>query len=159
MSSWRPPAGFGRWTALTLRRAAWAPALVFGLNMVLWLGFEAYAVFPALDIPMHFIGGVAIAYFAFNALLTAVSCDLIGTPNMAAIRIMSFFCACSAAVFWEFAEFVADPYFETKLQHGLVDTIFDLFLGVCGALSYLAVGLWRESKSRAASPDKQGGAR
>lgn len=148
------PAGLGQWILLTLRRAAWAPVLVFGLNMLLWLGFSAYALFPAIDVPMHFIGGVAIAYFAFNAVLAAVSCDLIGTPNMAAVRIMSFFCACSAAVFWEFAEFAGDRYYGTNFQHGLGDTIFDLLLGIVGALCYLAPGLWRESKSGAEPPNR-----
>lgn len=154
MRAYHLPQGLGRWILITSGRAAWAPVLVFGLNIVLWLGFDAYTAFPTLDIPMHFIGGVAIAYFAFNAVLAAVSCNLIGSPNMAAVRIMSFFCACSAAVFWEFAEFVGDQYFGTKFQHGLRDTIFDLFLGVCGALSYLGLGLWRESKSGADLPDK-----
>lgn len=154
MRPYRLPAGLGRWILITLGRAAWAPVLVFGINMVLWLGFDVYTVFPAIDIPMHFIGGMAIAYFAFKAVQAAVHCNLIGSPNMVAVRIMSFFCACSAAVFWEFAEFAGDQYFETKFQHGLVDTILDLFLGVCGALSYLALELWRESKPEADPPDK-----
>lgn len=35
----------------------------FALHMIATKGFEAYLHLPWLDIPMHFFGGVAIAYF------------------------------------------------------------------------------------------------
>jgi hypothetical protein len=139
----RLPAGFGQWIALVIRRAAWAPVLVFAVNVLLWLVFGAYSLFPWLDIPMHFIGGAAIAYFALHALRTAASCGLIGLPHRNTIRLASFAFACAAAVFWELAEYAVDPYFETKLQHGMADTLFDVLLGLGGALCYLA--LKRES--------------
>ena len=46
----------------TLREAAWAPLSVFSFYLVgLALGF--YKLFPPLDIPTHFMGGVVITYF------------------------------------------------------------------------------------------------
>jgi len=44
-------------------RGAWAPVLVFGLHVFISPALNAYLLFPPLDIPMHFFGGVAIAYF------------------------------------------------------------------------------------------------
>lgn len=48
------------WVVKTARDAAWAPSLVFLIHAVASLGFRAYQRWPALDIPMHFLGGVVI---------------------------------------------------------------------------------------------------
>jgi hypothetical protein len=144
MRSYRLPAGLGQWIAIAIRRAAWAPVLVFAVNVLLWLCFGAYSLLPWLDIPMHFIGGTAIAYFALHAVEAAVFCGLIGSPHRSTVRLASFLFACAAAVFWELAEYIADPYIETKLQHGTADTIFDVLLGIGGALCYLACALKRD---------------
>lgn len=46
-----------------LIEAGWFPSLVFLLHCVLSLAFDAYDRAPSLDVPMHLLGGVAIAYF------------------------------------------------------------------------------------------------
>lgn len=44
----------------------------------------------------------------------------------------------SAAVFWEFAEFVSDRLASTTAQLSLGDTLLDLHLGIVGGTAYLA---------------------
>ena len=48
---------------LASARAAWPPVLVFDLHVVFSRVLGAYLVFPLLDVPMHFFGGMAIMYF------------------------------------------------------------------------------------------------
>jgi hypothetical protein len=50
------------WILVTLREAAWAPLSVFGLYL-LGLVFGVYDRYPLMDVPTHFLGGVAITYF------------------------------------------------------------------------------------------------
>jgi hypothetical protein len=52
------------WIFDTLREAAWAPLMVLGVYG-LGLTFHVFKLFPPLDIPTHFLGGVAITYFYF----------------------------------------------------------------------------------------------
>ncbi len=52
--------------------------------------------------------------------------------------ILLFALACTAAVFWEFAEWIADRYLGTHCQmNDLYDTLLDLLMGVLGALAFL----------------------
>jgi hypothetical protein len=41
----------------------WAPLLVFGIHVVLSRVLNAYVIFPPTDVPMHFCGGLAMAFF------------------------------------------------------------------------------------------------
>ena len=125
-------------------RAAWAPALVFSLHVFISRALNAYLWFPPLDIPMHFFGGVAIAYF-FGGCLRALPADAIaGGLRRWLVAAFVFALTCAATVFWEFAEFFSDRLFGTHAQLGLEDTLLDMALGVAGGLTYLAMA----SKSR-----------
>jgi hypothetical protein len=64
----------------TLRRAAWAPILVFGLHMLSAQVLGLYDSWPPLDIPMHFFGGVAITWFFVCAYRTAEELGFLGRP-------------------------------------------------------------------------------
>ncbi|HRQ24398.1 MAG TPA: hypothetical protein PLF42_13300, partial [Anaerolineales bacterium] len=55
------------WLLATLRETAWAPLGVFGFYLV-GLVFDWYDRFPPLDIPTHFMGGVAITFFFRSAI-------------------------------------------------------------------------------------------
>ncbi len=52
--------------------------------------------------------------------------------------------ACTAAVFWEFAEWIADHTIGTTCQLSLEDTMLDLFMGFVGGAVY-AGALWARS--------------
>lgn len=88
---------------------------------------------------MHFFGGVAIAFFFSRAYRVAEETDLLGQPSAILYPIAIFALTCAAAVFWEFAEFLSDRFLGTRMQDGLEDTLFDMFLGILGGIVLLAI--------------------
>ena len=140
------------WLLQTLRRAAWAPILVFGIHEVsARLGF--YGAWPPLDIPMHFLGGIAIAYFFGQAYRAAEERDLLGWPGEILYVVMVFALTCSSTVFWEFAEFLSDRYLGSHMQNGLEDTLGDMLVGILGGLAFLGgSALTRSASQSPAAP-------
>jgi len=125
------------WIVSTTREAAWAPLLVFGLHVLASRVFHAYALVPALDIPMHFLGGVAIAFFYHRASINASAAGLQAPLQASTHRLLVFSLTGTTTVFWEFAEFISDRYFGTHAQLGLQDTLGDMLLGIAGGLFFL----------------------
>ena len=116
------------------------PAIVLMIfHVVAASGFDAYDRFPALDIPMHFLGGVVIAYFFHRASMVASSHGIIGPFHPTTHAVLIFSLTCTTTVFWEFAEFLTDRFFGTHAQLGLNDTLGDMLLGICGGITLLAV--------------------
>jgi hypothetical protein len=99
---------------------------------------NGYILYPPLDIPMHFFGGVAIAFFFSRVLAMTPEAVITGAERIAAQALCVFALTCTATVFWEFAEFFSDRLFGTRAQLGLEDTLLDMALGVAGGLAYLA---------------------
>jgi hypothetical protein len=123
-------------------RASWAPWLVFLLHVFASRALHAYLLFPPLDIPMHFFGGVAIAYF-FAACARALGITSVApAPARIAPALLVFSLTCSASVFWEFAEFFSDRLFGTHAQLSLEDTLLDMALGTAGGALFVAWA-WR----------------
>jgi hypothetical protein len=127
------------WLTRTLRRAAWAPILVLGLHVIAARVLGLYRLWPPTDIPMHFLGGIAIAYFFSHAYRAAEELDLLGRPSALLYVVMVFALVCSSTVFWEFAEFLADRYLRTHMQGGLEDTLGDMLVGIVGGVAFLVV--------------------
>ncbi len=119
------------WALHTARESAWAPLSVFG-GYLIGLLLGAYRAFPSLDIPTHFLGGVAITYFFRSAL--ANSQKLLGPLSHSARVLFAFTCTGTMVVIWEFFEFAADALFGTHMVRGLHDTLLDMCLGLSGAL-------------------------
>lgn len=117
----------------TLRDFGWAPVVVFATHVVLLLVFDAYTEFAALDLPMHFIGGVAMAYVLHGGLINACQMEILAGNQPIADGIFVFTGTTTVAVFWEFGEFFADQTFGTRWQPSVGDTMTDLLLGVVGA--------------------------
>ena len=122
---------FLNWVAATLREAAWAPLSVFGFY-VLGLAFHLFKLFPAIDIPTHFLGGVVITYFYRSAIRH--SQKFVGEIPLAVQVLFAFTCTGTTTILWEFYENILDFFFGTHMVRGLEDTIIDLFLGLLGAL-------------------------
>lgn len=124
------------WLVRTLQRAAWAPLLLLISHAVASLGFNAYRLFPPLDMPAHFLGGVAATFFLREAARNAE--EFVGgiPPTVKPLLLFSGFS--SIAIFWEFLEFLSDRFLGTMLQSGLSDTFCDLSFGMLGSLTYLA---------------------
>jgi hypothetical protein len=143
MASHKTGINWQRWFNQSLRDAAWAPMLVFAVHVILLAGFDAYTRFATLDLFMHFVGGVVMAFFLHRASINASLLGVIGPHHPITHGLLVFTATCAVALFWEFFEFISDQTFGTYSQAGLGDTLGDLLFGVIGAgvftLSTLAV--------------------
>ena len=115
----------------TLRESAWAPLGVIGFYSV-GLAFDWYDRFPLLDIPTHFMGGVAITYF-FRSAIKQSQKFLGDIPSLVQV-LFAFTCTGTTIILWEFYENAFDFFFGTTMVRGLEDTIVDMFSGIMGAL-------------------------
>ncbi len=127
------------WVLQAVWQGGWPAIGVFMFHVVASSGFNAYAQFPWLDIPMHFVGGIAIAYFFHRASITASERGIIGPYHPVTHGVLVVSLTCVAAVVWEFAEFVADHFVDTYAQLGVEDTLADMFLGICGGIVLLGM--------------------
>lgn len=122
-------------------RAMWFPLLVFIVFILVSRVFFIYENLPSLNILMHCLGGFSIAY-CFSETLTILSrLELVSSidRNIRLVLILSL--TATAAVFWEFAEFIFDNYFGAGLQLDLQDTMSDMAFGIFGGFFFLL--LWR----------------
>ena len=120
-----------KWIFATLREAGWAPLSVF-VFYVIGLAFQLFKLFPWLDIPTHFIGGVAITYFYRSVIQN--SQRIIGSIPFPIQILLAFTCTGTTIILWEFYENLLDYFFGTHMVRGLEDTILDMFWGLLGAL-------------------------
>ena len=116
------------------RVGGWAPLMVFGIHVILSRVFNAYVVFPPTDIPMHFFGGLAMAFF-ISRCFQALPREVVRSSRIVALElILVGSLTTSAAVIWEFTEFACDQIFGSNIQRGLGNTMRDMGLGIAGAL-------------------------
>ena len=132
----------------TTREGAWAPILVFGLHIVASRVYGWYGPYPDLDIPMHFAGGVAIAWFIHRFAVNAARAGWLAPFHAVTHVVIVLALAVSSTVVWEFAEFFSDRYLGTHAQGGLLDTLLDMALGCAGGI---ALVLWLSWRARARS--------
>jgi hypothetical protein len=124
----------------SLGKPALAPLLLFGIH-ILALASGAYRHIRGIEVdePMHFFGGMAMAYFIHRALFSASERRIIGPYHQLTHRLLVFTGTCTVAVFWEFAEFALDWRFRARFQSGVSDTMADLFFGLIGALFLILI--------------------
>jgi hypothetical protein len=137
------------WSVESVRRGGFPAIGLFVIHVIAANGFDAYGRFPPLDIPMHFLGGVVIAYFFHRTALAAAEHGITGPFHRVTHLVLVFSLTCVATVFWEFSEFVADRYFGTHAQLGIADTMGDMLVGLCGGLAWIGIFLSVCSRSRA----------
>ena len=128
----------------TLRKAGWAPTLVFGAHVWFCRGWNVYETIPHLDILMHLLGGAAIAFFLWTAICTGIRSGILGRPNLLGIAALTFTSTVSCALYWEFAEFLSDRYFGTKTQAGLEDALLDMVFGLVGGAVFVGIASFRQ---------------
>ncbi|HLF73877.1 MAG TPA: hypothetical protein VI524_06005 [Anaerolineales bacterium] len=121
------------WLSATLRESAWAPLSVL-IFYLIGRSLRFYDLFPPLDIPSHFIGGVAITYFYRSAIRN--SQRIVGEIPFPVGTLFAFTCTGTTIIFWEFYENLSDFLFGTQMVRGLEDTIVDMLLGLLGALAF-----------------------
>jgi hypothetical protein len=86
------------------------------------------------DIPMHFAGGVAMAFFVSRC-FRALPREIVRSSRIVVLElILVGSLTMTAAVIWEFAEFTCDQIFGSNIQRGLGNTMRDMGLGIAGAL-------------------------
>ena len=133
--------------AKSLRHAAWAPLCVFVFYIIATKGFNAYLIYPWLDMPTHFFGGIAITYFYLIA--TRYSQVMIGNIPGLIQCLMCLGLTATTAIFWEFLEFGSDLLLGTKMNLGVSDTLSDLFFGLVGAGALIAtISFFEDVKSK-----------
>lgn len=119
------------------------PALVFALHLVLASDLDLYLRYEFADELMHPAGGFAIAFAVARGLAELRARSLVPPLGrwLRATLVVSL--TATAAVLWEFAEYVSDHAFGTHTQGDLEDTLSDMALGIGGALVFLALdALW-----------------
>jgi hypothetical protein len=124
------------WVAAALREAGWAPLSLLGVYL-LARSLQLFKWFPLLDIPTHFLGGVAITYFFRVAIRH--SQKVVGEIPFAVQVLFAITCTGTAAIFWEFYENLLDFFFDTGMVRGVQDTVVDLLMGLLGALALTLV--------------------
>ena len=122
---------FFGWVSSTLRESAWAPLGVVAVYLI-GLAFRLYLIFPPLDIPTHFLGGVAITYFYLSAIRN--SQKFLGDIPLPVQVLLAVTSTGTTTVLWEFYENIVDYFFGTHMVLGLEDTLKDMFLGLLGAV-------------------------
>ncbi len=118
-------------------RASWFPLLVFVFHLVLGWGFEIYEKISGLDMLTHCIGGIAIAFFFYETLVILSNKGVIESISRTIRSALVFALTATAAVFWEFAEYIVDMYLGTRIQRNLQDTIADMAFGIFGGVLFL----------------------
>ncbi len=123
------------------RRYLWFPALVFFIHELGAHVFNLYGVFPPFDIPMHLLGGFAIAYFISGGLIASRDEGVIVLADQLVHWTLVFALATTVAVFWEYAEWLLDHTIGTTAQLSQNDTMLDLLCGMMGAAAFIGVAL------------------
>jgi hypothetical protein len=117
-----------------LGKASAGPLLVFGIHLLALHVFATYYFFPNFDIPMHFLGGLAIAFFFDRALTSASLLRIIEPCHVVHRRILVFCGTCIVAISWEYSEILKYLSFWIQEPAGLEDSLEDLFFGASGAI-------------------------
>lgn len=144
------PDRFFSWSLESVRCGGVPAIALFSFHVAVGAGFHAYEHFPSLDIPMHFFGGVVIAWFFHRASIAASSHGIIGPFHRTTHAVLVFTLTCAATVFWEFAEFITDHLGLSRAQLGLDDTLGDMLLGICGGITLL---ICTRAKRKSAEPN------
>ena len=130
-----------------VRRYGWFPLAVFLAHEYCSHVLDGYARWPAIDIPMHFLGGFAMAYFLAGALRIGGNRELFRMPEPILRFALIFALVGTIATFWEFAEWTSDRFFGTNCQmNDLGDTLLDQLMGLVGAAAFLLLSLRRRAE-------------
>ena len=137
------------WLKRTFQEAAWAPLAVFCFYAVAAKGFNAYILYSWLDMPTHFVGGIAITHFFRVATVHAQ--ELVGSIPRSIQLVLSLGLTAVTAVVWELLEFLSDITFGTHMNLGVSDTLSDLLFGLLGALVVVVAAALRSTRSQLSS--------
>jgi hypothetical protein len=124
-----------------VKEALWAPIAVLVLRTV-----AAPFVGNAVDPVMHFLGGVAVAFFVRRS--AQIASVYVGSMKPLGLDLLAVGLTCLIALLWEFGEYLSDVWFGTNTHPTVAHTLADLAFGVAGAVTFVAIhALWRRGAS------------
>lgn len=148
------------WARESIAVAAWAPILVLAAHVVAREGLDAYDRVPQFDVPMHFAGGVAAAFFFLRSAELASARGVLGSFTPLGKSLFALGGVSAVALAWEVMEWFArraQPYVGLSFGRGsLDDTLLDLVVGLAGGAWFLAAAHWRSSISGPAGQVRRG---
>jgi hypothetical protein len=115
------------------------PTLVFLSHLIASKLLNLYQIFPNMDIPFHYLGGLSIANTAAQILSYLESEKITPRLNRVIFMVLILSLTATAAVFWEFGEFIGDRLLSTNIQVSLANTMQDQFLGVLGGMTIVFI--------------------
>ena len=121
------------------------PLIVFLVHFAV-KGFGLYEVFPNIDIPFHYLGGLSIAYTCALVLSYLEDEKVTTVVHRGLFLLLLLSLTATVAVFWEFAEFLSDQFLNTNLQPSIANTMQDQFLGILGGGTWTLIYFKRERK-------------
>lgn len=124
----------------------WAPICVFTVHVFLAYGLHLYILLPWIDIPMHYLGGLSMAYSLLLSLIFLQQHGLITHLDRVIELTLVFTLVATIAVLWEFSEFSIDQLLGTNVQISLQNTMQDLFMGILGASTMIAYKIVKKPK-------------
>ncbi len=122
---------------LRLLKIIWPPIVVFLIHRVVLSGLNLYAAYPWIDMPMHFLGGLSIAYTVSSGLTYLQEKKILSPLDNFIYLLVTLTSTVTAAVLWEFLEFMTDQLYGTNIQISLANTMQDLFFGLMGAVTLI----------------------
>lgn len=135
--------GYMREIVKTCRRllmvGGWAPLVVFAAHMFSDRVLNAYGLWPPFDIPMHFCGGMAMAFFISRCFQTLPRGEVQRSRRVVLELLLAGSLTATAAVFWEFAEFTIDQMSGSNIQVSLGNTMKDMAMGISGAVVFILI--------------------
>jgi hypothetical protein len=128
------------------------PFLVYIAHLIARDVLHLYARFPDVDMPFHYIGGLAIAYTA-SQILSHLESEKITLPlDRMIFLVLLLSITATTAVFWEFAEFISDQALGTQLQPSIANTMQDQFLGILGGGTWALIYFKSEARIKRRTP-------
>lgn len=115
------------------------PITVLVAHLVAWKVLNLYAIFPNLDIPSHFAGGLSIAYTSTQILSYLERQKVTARLHPVIFLVLIFSLTATATVFWELAEFIGDHLLHTNIQISLANTMQDQFVGILGGVAWMFI--------------------
>ena len=122
------------------------PAVIFLVHLGA-KGAGLYEMFPKIDIPFHYLGGLSIAYMCAQVLSYLESEKVTTALHKGLFLLLLLSLTATVAVCWEFAEFLSDQFLNTNLQPSIANTMQDQFLGILGGGTWAVIYLKKEPKA------------
>lgn len=117
---------------LRLLLCFYLPLIIFLIHVFIIGTFNLYEMYPWLDIPMHFFGGMSIT-FSFILVLDKCKEEIVIKDKLIKVIILVSLVTFTS-VLWEFWEQAVNYLFNLGWTFTLKDTLKDLFIGIFGGL-------------------------